>query len=92
MTDKTLVINCKTGEEVERPLTPEEQAQVDAHRATAQAQQSVLAAEEQAQTEINNDLTALRAKAKAVRAGTDTFTTAQLQKIVAGIVLRLTRD
>lgn len=37
------------------------------------------------------DLSAVRAKAKAVFAGTDTFTAAQVQKLVAALVLRATR-
>lgn len=37
------------------------------------------------------DLTALRVKAQAVFAGTDTFTPAQIQRIVAGLILKTTR-
>lgn len=37
------------------------------------------------------DMQAVRAKALAVFNGTDTFSPAQMQKLVAGIVLRLTR-
>lgn len=39
----------------------------------------------------DRDLSALRAKAQDVFAGNSTFTAAQVQKILAGIVLRLTR-
>lgn len=39
----------------------------------------------------DRDLSALRAKALEVFQGDSTFTAAQMQKIVAGIVLRLTR-
>lgn len=39
----------------------------------------------------DRDLSAIRTKAQAVFNGTDTFTAAQMQKLVAGIVLRLTR-
>lgn len=37
------------------------------------------------------DLAALRVKAQAVFAGTDTFTPAQVQRIVAGLILKATR-
>lgn len=37
------------------------------------------------------DLAALRLKAQAVQAGTDTFTAAQIQKVVATLVLKATR-
>lgn len=39
----------------------------------------------------DRDLRALRAKAQGVWNGTDTFTAAQVQKILAGIILRATR-
>jgi hypothetical protein len=37
------------------------------------------------------DLAALRLKAQAVQAGTDTFTATQIQKVVATLVLKATR-
>lgn len=39
----------------------------------------------------SRDLTALRIKAQAVFAGTDTFTAPQIQKAVAGLILKATR-
>lgn len=43
------------------------------------------------QERAGTELQAVRAKAKAVLDGTDTFTAAQVQKLVAALVLRLTR-
>lgn len=42
-------------------------------------------------TQTRDQMLAIRTKAKAVFAGTDTFTAAQLQKIAAALVLRATR-
>lgn len=42
-------------------------------------------------TEEERNFTAIREKAKAVFAGTDTFTAAQVQKLLAALVLRETR-
>lgn len=42
-------------------------------------------------TEEEREFSRLRAKAQAVFNGTDTFTAAQVQKILAGLVLRATR-
>lgn len=48
-------------------------------------------AEEQADRDERDQLDALRAKARAVWRGEDTFTVAQVQKILAGLVLRATK-
>lgn len=50
-----------------------------------------LSAEDQGAKDTATQLEQIRTKAKAVFAGTDTFTTAQVQKILAGLVLRQTR-
>lgn len=47
--------------------------------------------EAQADVDAATQLASIRAKAKQVAAGTDTFTAAQVQKILAHLVLRATR-
>lgn len=45
-------------------------------------------AEQKTETDSRAQVAAIRAKARAVLAGTDTFTASELQKIVAALVLR----
>lgn len=90
--ETTQVVDCSTGEVEERPLTQDEQAERTQIEAEAAQRDQAEAATQEEATRVQGDLNTLRAKAKTVFAGDGTFTAAQSQKILAGLVLRLTRD
>lgn len=91
MADQAVIVDADSGEEQTRPLTAEEVAQREADQSEGERRQVEMQAASAERTEVDTKLSAVRAKAEAVKAGTDTFTAAQMQKILAHLVLRSTR-
>lgn len=86
-----LIVDVESGEKETRPLTPAEQSQRAADDAAAAAKEEADAAAATEQDDASTRLAAVRAKALQVRDGSATFTAAEVQRILAAIVLRATR-
>lgn len=91
MTDQAVIIDVDSGEEQTRPLTAAEQTQREADAVEAEQRRSQEQTAATERGEADTQLSAVRAKAKEVAAGTSAFTAAQTQKILAHLVLRATR-
>lgn len=99
---KIAVVDCSTGESSSRNATAAEQAVIDADRqagvAMAQAQDAATARQQDAGDALSQLIAQaggaanVRAKLKAVLAGTDTLTPAQRDRLLAAVALYALRD
>lgn len=88
-------VDCETGETTTREETSEETAIREAQeqeRLAAEADRERRSEDADQGTGAMANTAGIRAKCKAVLAGTDTFTPAQLQRAVAALVLLALRD
>lgn len=101
MASKVAVVDCETGDTTTRNATAAEQAVIDADRQAGGAMfqaQTAKAAREQDAGDALTQLIAqaggvnVRAKLKAVLAGTDQFTPAQRDRLLAAVALYVLRD
>lgn len=99
MADEHLILDLATGQASRVPLTAAEIAERDARRATADVADNARVARVLDAADALDQLiaqaggpAAVRAKLKAVAAGTDSLSNAQVQRLVAALALVLIRD